>query len=47
MIADKSSKTHIIISFLAILELIKQKFLIAEQDRVFGEIKLNKYTIEI
>lgn len=47
ILADKSSKTHLIISFLAILELIKQRFLTAEQDQVFGEIKLTKYTVEI
>lgn len=45
-LADKSSKTHLIISFLAVLELIKQKFLTAEQEQIFGEIKLVKYTIE-
>lgn len=42
-LADKSSKTHLIISFLAVLELIKQKFLTAEQEQIFGEIRLIKY----
>lgn len=46
-LADKSSKTHLIISFLAVLELMKQKFLTAEQEQIFGEIKLAKYTIKI
>lgn len=43
-LTDKSSKAHIIISFLAVLELIKLNFLTAEQDQMFGEIVLTKYT---
>ena len=42
-IADKSSKAHTIISFLAVLELVKLKFLTADQDQIFGEIVLTKY----
>lgn len=46
-LADKSSKTHLIISFLAILELIKQNFLNADQEQIFGEIKLNRNTVKV
>lgn len=36
------SKTEIIVSFLAMLELIKQKEVIVEQGELFGEIEINK-----
>ena len=36
------SKTDIIISFLALLELIKQKLAIVEQKKAFGEINIHK-----
>jgi segregation and condensation protein A len=36
------SKTEIIVSFLAILELIKQRDVFAEQESLFGEITINK-----
>jgi len=36
------SKTEIIVSFLAILELIKQRNIFADQDDLFGEITINK-----
>ena len=39
-LADKSSKVHTIISFLVVLELVKLKFLTADQDQMFGEIVL-------
>jgi len=39
---DKNSKVNIIIGFLAILELIKQRFMMADQDDNFGNIKLKK-----
>lgn len=35
-------KVEVIVSFLAILELCKQKFLTLEQDNLFGEIKIKK-----
>ncbi len=41
-IADKKSKINTIIAFLAVLELIKQSFLLAEQDVNFGNIKIKK-----
>jgi segregation and condensation protein A len=41
-VTDKNSKVNIIIGFLAILELIKQRFMMAEQDDNFGNIKLKK-----
>lgn len=39
-VADPSSKVNMIVSFLAVLELVRQKFCEAEQECVFGEIKL-------
>jgi segregation and condensation protein A len=36
------SKTEIIVSFLAMLELIKQKEVFVEQGELFGEIEINK-----
>lgn len=41
-VADPSSKANMIVSFLAMLELVRQKFCEAEQDCVFGEIKLRR-----
>lgn len=37
------SKTEIIVSFLAMLELIKQRTIIVDQDDLFSEIMINKY----
>jgi len=42
ILAKAGSKTEIIVSFLAILELIKQRDVIAEQEGLFGEITINK-----
>ena len=39
-ITSRPSTPHMIISFLAILELARQKFLTAEQEEIFGEIEL-------
>ncbi|MCR4323001.1 MAG: segregation/condensation protein A [Candidatus Azambacteria bacterium] len=41
-VADASSKVNMIVSFLAMLELVRQKFCEAEQECVFGEIKIAK-----
>ncbi len=41
-VTDKNSKVNVIIGFLAILELVKQRFIIAEQSDNFGNIKLKK-----
>lgn len=41
-LAKAGSKTEIIVSFLAILELIKQRDVFAEQEGLFGEITINK-----
>ena len=37
------SKTEVIVSFLAMLELIKQKTIMADQSELFAEILINKY----
>ena len=43
MTQKNKSKMDIIVSFLALLELIKRKVARAGQDKVFGEIKIKKY----
>ena len=43
MMASAKNKTEIIVSFLAMLELIKQKTIIAEQGDLFTEIMVNRY----
>ncbi|HNZ86172.1 MAG TPA: ScpA family protein [bacterium] len=39
---DKKDKIEIIVSFLAILELIKQRTIVVEQNNLFDEITINK-----
>lgn len=41
MIYDKKERVMVIITFLAVLELVKQCFLSAQQNERFGEIQLN------
>ncbi len=41
-IGDSSNKTDVVVSFLAMLELEKQREVFIEQDIVFGEIIINK-----
>ncbi|MDA3839807.1 MAG: segregation/condensation protein A [Patescibacteria group bacterium] len=41
--SQAKTKTEKIVSFLAMLELIKQKEIVAEQGSLFSEISLNKY----
>jgi segregation and condensation protein A len=43
LMENAESKTEIIVSFLAMLELIKQRTIIADQDDLFTEIMINKY----
>lgn len=42
---NAKSKTEIIVTFLAILELFKQKIITFEQEKIFGEIKISKKEI--
>lgn len=42
MLTGNESKIEIIVSFLALLELIKQKSIFVSQDSLFGEIEINK-----
>jgi len=39
---QKNSRTEIVVTFLALLELIKQKILSVEQEALFGDIKIKK-----
>lgn len=41
-VASAKNKTEVIVSFLALLELIKQKIVSAEQDELFSDITINK-----
>jgi len=43
LLGEAKTKTEKIVSFLAMLELIKQREIIAEQGGLFSEIRLNKY----
>lgn len=43
LIIGATAKTEIILTFLAVLELIKQQTLVANQSEIFGDIKLAKY----
>ncbi|MCX6744439.1 MAG: segregation/condensation protein A [Candidatus Parcubacteria bacterium] len=42
MLGDSQSKTEKIVSFLAVLELVKQKVINVEQEELFEDIKMNK-----
>lgn len=42
VLANAKNKTEIIVSFLAMLELIKQRNIMVVQDSLFGEIEINK-----
>ncbi len=42
LLSAQSSRLEVIVTFLAVLELIKQQELVAEQDEVFGEIILRR-----
>ncbi len=39
------SRTEIIVSFLAMLELVKQRDIVIEQGELFGEIEIEKYSL--
>ncbi len=41
-VASAKNKTEVIVSFLALLELIKQKIVSAEQEELFSDITINK-----
>jgi segregation and condensation protein A len=43
VLAAAKSKTEVIVSFLAILELMRQKEVVLSQQDIFGEIIINKY----
>jgi segregation and condensation protein A len=42
LIRESKSKTEVIVSFLAILELVKQRIVIVHQDKVFGGMSIEK-----
>jgi segregation and condensation protein A len=45
VLAQAKSKTEIIVSFLAMLEMMRQKEIMIDQDELFGEIMISKYVI--
>lgn len=47
MVSDGSDRMDVIVSFLALLELIKQKVVHAEQEELFVEIRLTKKDAEV
>ncbi|RJQ33323.1 hypothetical protein C4566_03745 [Candidatus Parcubacteria bacterium] len=42
LIKEKNNRTEVIVSFLAMLELVKQKEIIVIQETIFGELHINK-----
>jgi chromatin segregation and condensation protein Rec8/ScpA/Scc1 (kleisin family) len=42
LIATAKDKTEVIVTFLALLELIKQRILTVEQEQIFSEIIIKK-----
>ena len=47
LLATAKDKTEVIVTFLALLELIKQRILTVEQEQIFSEITIKKYGLEI
>jgi len=43
MLQDAENKTEVIVSFLAILELVKDQTVYIEQESVYGELMINKF----
>lgn len=43
---NKENKTEVLINFLAILELVKQRFLVLQQSDTFGTIRIHKFKSE-
>ena len=41
LLTSQSSRTQIVVSFLVILELMKMGYVIAEQDGLFSDIRVN------
>ena len=42
LLKDSKSKTEVIVTFLALLELIKQRVLVVEQNEMFGDVMIRK-----
>jgi segregation and condensation protein A len=42
VIAKAKNKIEVIVNFLAVLELLKQRHIVARQDKMFGEINIKK-----
>ena len=47
LLATAKDKTEVIVTFLALLELIKQRILTVEQEQIFSEITIKKYGLEL
>lgn len=47
LVKEKNSPVELIVTFLAVLEMIKQKFIIVEQYEVFGEMTITKKELEV
>ena len=46
LISTAKNKSEIIITFLALLELVKQRIFTAEQDALFADVVIKKYSLE-
>jgi segregation and condensation protein A len=42
LLKDAKSKTEVVVTFLAVLELVKQRILVVEQDQLFSDIMIKK-----
>ena len=40
--SDTKTPVEVIVTFLAVLEMIKQKFIVVDQSEIFGEIMISK-----
>jgi segregation and condensation protein A len=45
LLLDAKDKTEVIVTFLALLELIKQRILVVDQDMLFGDVMIKKYQV--
>ncbi len=45
-LVGRGDKVEAIVSFLALLELVKQRTVVMDQDELFGDIQIKKYNIE-
>ncbi|PIR82080.1 MAG: hypothetical protein COU21_00370 [Candidatus Komeilibacteria bacterium CG10_big_fil_rev_8_21_14_0_10_36_65] len=47
LLKEKKDKTETVVSFLAMLELVKQREIVVSQTQLFGELSINRYYSKI